>query len=129
MPTILLSATILLGIKRHILKYIPALTMLGLVKSDGFIFLINPETYHPVNDLKDYQSSRKDKYIGRHYSNSLNAEKRWVSKNKPSLPAGFIAVDAKSPVARAPHVPPTPCMPKTSRESSYPSLCFSVTAM
>src|SRR5688500_18390055 len=35
---------------------------------------------------------------------------------------------AKTPVSTAPSVPPTPCTPNASSESSYPSMCLSVVA-
>src|SRR5262245_17340139 len=38
--------------------------------------------------------------------------------NKPLRPPAFTAVEANSPVASAPQVPPTPCTPTTSNESS-----------
>src|SRR6266581_5852452 len=38
--------------------------------------------------------------------------------NKPLRPLAFTAVEANNPVAHAPQVPPTPCTPTTSKESS-----------
>src|SRR5215472_13916445 len=41
-----------------------------------------------------------------------------------SLKLSFTALVAKTPVNRAPSVPPMPCTPKASSESSYPNFCF-----
>src|SRR5207237_1912981 len=44
-------------------------------------------------------------------------------------PAGWIASEAKRPVASAPQVPPTPWTPTTSSASSYPRRIFKLQAL
>src|SRR5208283_2413238 len=42
---------------------------------------------------------------------------------------GFTALEAKTPVSRAPRVPPAPCTPKASSESSYRNIDFTLVTM
>src|SRR5208337_5404479 len=42
---------------------------------------------------------------------------------------GFTALEAKMPVSSAPRVPPAPCTPKASSESSYPNIALTLVTM
>src|ERR1035441_8543803 len=42
---------------------------------------------------------------------------------------GLITLFAKNPVSSAPSVPPTPCTPNASSESSYPNKVFTLTTI
>src|SRR5664279_3238844 len=48
---------------------------------------------------------------------------------RSSLKTGLMSLLANTPVSNAPTVPPTPCTPKASSESSYPNRAFTRVTM
>lgn len=92
--------------------------MQGGIKSQYFIVFFNPDAvgygFRGQNNNKGGYGAEDN---GADDGYDLNPDLSGVPENKPAAP--FVTEGAaKSPVARAPHIPHKPCILKASRESS-----------
>src|SRR3990167_7336040 len=88
--------------------------MLAQVQAELLLFVAYAQSHRPIHNLENHERSDK----------SHNRRGQHGDKLDPEL----TAFEANRPVANAPHIPPTPWMPTTSSESSYPRRDFTMIA-
>ena len=98
------------------LKGVGVLVVLAQIDSD-LLFIRDPEAHDCIHDLQQDQRPHKGQDPGGQDCDRF-MQLAGIAEEEPIGPVRLTALEAKSPVARAPQVPPTPCTPTTSSESS-----------
>ena len=107
-------------------EYVALFVVLRDVQALQFLVTRDAQTHGDVQDLEQHDVASPAKTQVATVA-MICAVRTVPPSSRPSfcpLPRSHTVRVAKMPVRMAPRVPPKPCTPNASSESSYPSLCF-----